>query len=263
MDNQAWAVILGGVAAILTGIAKYIDSRGKAQIAKLNNELARIKNEGEQFRSEADQESELIKALTASVDRFDKLSDRFGRVEQVTVSGFESTKTLIEDVRQDFDGWNLEIRQLVMKTGEETVSRMLADNTETRETLEASRHQEFQDFANEFAMMILIQQRVRSIDKKVFTLPTPDHPGWTHKFARPSGNRTRIPFFNAPWIDDKSLIAGVEIGIEGELVHVIEDWIYGWHVIALIQNGRPHPRIGYVPKDAVTLSEAPEGTHHD
>src|SRR5262249_17828764 len=120
-----------------------------------------------------------------------------------------------------------------------------------------SQHEEFSIFTSNLATALLLQQKARDVGQKVFAFPTPDHPGWKYRRARPKFRKIR--FFNAPWWDDQTIIPGVEIGAEGEIVHVIEEYIRGWHVIAKIQNGSPYPGIGYVMREDVELTEMVEG----
>ena len=62
-------------------------------------------------------------------------------------------------------------------------------------------------------------------------------------------------------MDDTTPIPGVEIDGDGELVHVIEHYVHGWHVVSKTKNGIDFPGIGYVPEYAVRLTEV-KGEEH-
>lgn len=250
MNEQTIILILGILATLAGGIAKYIQSRGQADLEEMRIELERVKGANAKTSSDEKQtdrliasQNDLVVTLARTIERFDKF---FGRLDEV-----EET---VKAVETNVDDWHLAIKTIIEQEAKHIVRQLV----QQRETLEQSRHQEFLTFASEFASVFVAMQKAQRLDTGLFAVPSPQHPGWKYKYATPVHDR--VAFYNAPWLDDETPMPEVEIDKEGELVHVIEDYVHGWHVIAKTKNGFDFPGIGYVAAWSVKLSEV-KGDH--
>lgn len=243
MSDQVIILILGILTILATAFGTRVKASGEAKIAELQLELEKIKGQNAKTLSDEAQED---KQIDLPNNLLALLSDTFKR--------FDSLNGKIEALQEGSDEWWLSVKT----TLENGFGRMTERIVEQREMLERSRHNEFLAFANEFAAAYAAWQKARTLDKNLFIYPSPNHPGWKYRYAMPV--YSKITFYNAPWVDDSTPITGVEIDSEGELVHVIEDYIHGWHVVAKTKNGMDFPGIGYVPVFAVKLTEV-KGEH--
>lgn len=225
------------------------ESDKDARIKKLQIALEAAQGQREKSRSDEAQtdkiitsQNDLVVTLARTIERFDNFLGRLDNIEK-----------LIEGFSQNIDDWHLEIATLIRQEAAQTRE----NSVEQRKALEKSRRQEFLTFANEFAGAFVTMQKAQRLDKNLFVFPSPGHPGWKYRYATPV--YSKVTFFNAPWIDDGTPIPGVEIDGEGELVHVIENYVHGWHVVSKTKNGIDFPGIGYVPDYAVKLDEVKGG----
>ena len=250
MSDQAIILTLGILATLAGGIAKYIQNRGQAEVQEAKAELERVRGANAKTSSDEKQtdqliasQNDLVVTLARTIERFDKFGGRFDEIEET-----------VKAVEQNVDDWNLAVKTLI----EQVEKRLRAVIVTQRETLEQSRHQEFLVFASEFAGAFVAMQKAQRLDKQLFAIPSPQHSEWQYKYATPV--HKRIAFYNAPWLDDSTPMPEVEIDEEGELVHVIENYVSGWHVIAKTKNGFNHPGIGYVHAWSVKLTDV-KGEH--
>lgn len=250
MNDQFVILILGILATLAGGIAKYIQASGDAKVQALKVELEKAEGANVKTASDEKQTDNLIASQNDLVVTLARMIERF----DLFVKRFDEIKRTIEDVQQHVDDWHLSIKTLF----EQEARRIIASGVQQRQTLEASRHQEFQEFADQFAKTFISMQLAQRLDPELFAVPTPGHPGWKYKYATPT--RGVVKFYKAPWLDDNTPLRNVEIDAAGELVHVIESYVHGWHVVAKTKNGFDHPGMGYVPAWSVKLADV-KGEH--
>ena len=281
LSNEAIISIIGVVATLAAAYAYVLKRRADVALMKAREREQEAKTEAQIQEALAAQAGRLIEIIGTDlkeVSRTVKESvEAQGRTIDKLLERLEKKQDDLGDIQSNFTTYlqwiNEREKQVdeglgkltavligIQEAQEEMRSemdraaeRVVENSIAQRRQLEQSRRQEFLTFADEFATAFVAQQKAKTLDHNLFIIPTPNHPGWTYRFATPTVHT--ITFYNAPWIDSTTPIDGVEIGSEGELVHVIENYVFGWHVIAKTKNGQDSPGMGYVRAHSVKLTE--------